>query len=114
MELRKIIEAVHLNSLNVGEFDVNTEIRGCYIGDLLSNVMAHAQAGELWLTVQTHQNVVAVGQLLNLGGIVFLEGHLPQEETIEKARKERIPLFSTNEAEYEFVRHLHKLGLERK
>ncbi len=114
MELRTIMEVLSLNSLNDGDLSVDTEIKGCYIGDLLSNVMAHAQAGDLWLTVQTHQNVVAVGQLLNLGGIVFLEGHLPQEETIAKARQERIPLFSTKESAYELAGYLYKLGLERK
>lgn len=116
MKLKKILDTLPVKILNgenlfeQSEFDA-LEIKGCYIGDLLSNVMGHAQTGDLWLTVQTHQNVVAVAQLLNLGGVVFLEGHWPQEETIAKARQEKIPLFSTKENAYEFARHLYKLGL---
>lgn len=113
MELKEIVEKTALKPLNVGELDLAGEITGCYIGDLLSNVMAHAQEADLWLTVQTHQNVVAVAQLLNLGGVVFVEGHLPQEETIAKAREEKIPLFSTEASAYELAGRLYKIGLVR-
>ncbi|MGI6588365.1 MAG: serine kinase [Peptococcia bacterium] len=113
IELKEIVEMVQLQSLNKVEVDLNREIKGCYIGDLLSNVMAHAREGDLWLTVQTHQNVVAVAQLLNLGGIVFVEGHLPQEETIVKAKQEQIPLFSTADSAYILAGQLYKRGLVR-
>lgn len=113
MELREIIEKLKLKVLNAGEFDTVVEIKGCYIGDLLSNVMAHAQSGNVWLTVQTHQNVVAVAQLLNLGAIIFVEGHLPQEDTIEKAGKERIPLLSTEKSAFELAGGLYMMGIER-
>ena len=48
------------------------EIKDVYIGDLLSVVMAHGKEGTLWLTVQKHLNVVAVAQLLDFAGIVFV------------------------------------------
>ncbi|MDD2401354.1 MAG: serine kinase [Clostridia bacterium] len=113
MELKKIIDNLQLEVLNKSEMSLSTEITGCYIGDLLSNVMANAQAGDIWFTVQTHMNVVAVAQLLNLGGVVFLEGHLPQADTIEKARKEKLVLLSSNDKAYELASSLFKLGLER-
>jgi len=116
MKLKKILEnlpvsAFQMDNLSeLGEL-AEIEITGCYIGDLLSNVLAHARQGELWLTVQTHQNVVAIAQLLNLGGVVFLEGHLPQQETVEKAKRERIPLLTTQERAFEFAAHLTRMGL---
>lgn len=115
MELKEIVESVQLMLLNENEAEVDLKgkIKGCYIGDLLSNVMAHAQAGDLWLTVQTHQNVVAVARLLNLGGIVFVEGHLPQEETMVKAKQEKILLFSTQESAYALAGKLYQRGLVR-
>jgi hypothetical protein len=113
MELKKIVEKTGLQLLNGTELDLAKGIAGCYIGDLLSNVMAHAEEADLWLTVQTHQNVIAVAQLLNLGGVVFVEGHLPQEETIAKAQKEKIPLFSTKVSAYELAGCLSKMGLGR-
>lgn len=114
MELKEIAESIQLIFLNEAEVDLEGKIKGCYIGDLLSNVMAHAQAGDLWLTVQTHQNVVAVAQLLNLGGIVFVEGHLPQEETMVKAKQEKIPLFSTKESAYNLAGKLYQRGLGKR
>jgi len=39
------------------------ECSGGYVSDLLSDVMANAKAGDLWVTLQTHQNIVAVASL---------------------------------------------------
>lgn len=111
LKLKEIMEKLELKPLNIVATDSNLEIRGCYIGDLLSNVMAHAREADLWLTVQTHQNVVAVAQLLNIGGVVILEGHLPQEETIAKANEEKIPIFSTGDSAYKLAGRLHEIGL---
>jgi hypothetical protein len=119
MKLKSILEnlpvsAFQMDNLSeLGEL-AEIEITGCYIGDLLSNVLAHARQGELWLTVQTHQNVVAIAQLLNLGGVVFLEGHLPQEDTVKRAKREKIPLLTTQERAFEFAAHLSRMGLGRK
>jgi hypothetical protein len=58
--------------------------------------------------------VVAVAELLNLGGIIFLEGHMPQTDTIEKARKEKITLLSTKAGAFEIAGGIYALGLERR
>jgi hypothetical protein len=113
MKLSQIVAQQQLKFLNTEAVDTVREINGCYIGDLLSNVMAQAQTGNIWLTVQIHQNVVAVAQLLNLGAIVFVEGNLPQEETMEKAQKEKIPLLSTTKSAFELAAGLHSMGLGR-
>ena len=44
---------------------------GGYASDLLSDVLAHAAAGNLLVTVQTHLNVVAVALHAELLGVVF-------------------------------------------
>lgn len=114
LELKEIVEKLEIEPLMPKETDFTLMIKGCYIGDLLSNVMAHACESDLWLTVQTHQNVVAVAQLLNLGGVVFLEGHLPDEDTIKKAQEEKLPLFSTGNSAYEIAGSLYEMGLTRR
>ena len=38
--------------------DKEMEISGCYIGDLLSNVMGKAKTGQIWLTVMTNINIL--------------------------------------------------------
>ncbi len=110
MELAKIIAEVKLQPLvTAGE----SNVKGCYIGDLLSNVMAKAKEGDIWLTVQTHRNVVAVAHLLNMSGIVVVEGHVPHPETIEKAQEEGIALLATKKSAYEVACVLYSLGLGR-
>lgn len=113
MNLKRIINTLQVKAVHNIELKNDIEIKGCYIGDLLSNVMAHAQSGQIWITVQTHQNVVALAQLLNLPAIVFVDGHKPQAETIDKAQQEGIYLFATQETAYEIATSLYTLGVGR-
>ena len=47
-------------------YDTNKElnIEGVYIGDLLSIVMSKAKQNFIWITIQTHINIIAVAELL--------------------------------------------------
>ncbi|MFZ5753964.1 MAG: serine kinase [Bacillota bacterium] len=113
MKLGEIIEKLKLERLTSGEGNLAAEVRGCYIGDLLSNVMAHAQAGNVWLTVQIHPNIVAVASLLNLPAIILVEGHQPQPETLAKAKEEGIVLLSSEHTSYHLAGQMYMLGLGR-
>jgi hexokinase len=86
-------------------------ISGCYIGDLLSNVMGKAKTGQIWLTVMTNINVMAVAQLLELSGIVLLEENQPAEGVLERAALEGIPVFRTKESAYQAAIRLHEAEL---
>jgi hypothetical protein len=86
-------------------------VEGCYIGDLLSNVMAKAKEGDVWMTVVTNPNIAAVAHLLSLPAIVLLEGHQPMPETLRKVKEERIPLFLTGENAYEMAIRFQSLHL---
>lgn len=70
--------------------DLRREVRGCYISDLLSDVMANAREGELWITLQTHPNIIAVASLKNLAGIIITNKRTPEEETLKKAEAENV------------------------
>ena len=86
-------------------------ISGGYTADLLSCVMAKAQPGNLWVTLQAHPNVIAVASLLNLSGVVITEGNSVDQPTIEKADQEGIPLLTTPLTSYSVVEHLSALGI---
>ena len=77
------------------------ELKGCYLGDLLSNVMAKASAGELWFTVITNVNTIAVASLLGLAGVVLVEGNRPDAAVLEKAKSQGIPVFTLDQSAYE-------------
>jgi len=67
---------------------LRTEVTGGYAADLLSCVMAKAQAGNVWVTLQGHPNIVAVASLLNLAGVIITEGMAPDPATLEKAEEQ--------------------------
>ena len=91
--------------------DQELTVTGCYVGDLLSNVMGNAKSGQIWLTVMTNINVLAVAQLLELAGVVLVEGNQPAEGVLERATLEGIPVFRTQEAAFETAIKLSRSGL---
>lgn len=86
-------------------------IENVYIGDLLSHVMANGKDGALWLTVQRHVNVIAVAELNDFSAIVFVEGVIPEEDTIKKANELNIPLLTTKLDAFLLIKELISLGL---
>ena len=63
MTLREMIEKLEL--IVVAETGALDEtVSGGYVSDLLSHVMGQAKAGQIWITMQGHQNIVAVASLV--------------------------------------------------
>jgi predicted transcriptional regulator len=94
-----------------GANGLNGDVSGGYVADLLSCVMAGAQAGNLWVTLQTHANIVAVASLLGISAVVIAEGANVPEGTLEKAEEQGIPLLSSPVPVYESVAQLIRLGV---
>ena len=90
---------------------LSTEVTGGYASDLLSCVMAKAQAGCVWVTLQSHPNIVAVASLANLAGIIITEGMNPDAATIEKAEEQGVPLLTTEFTTFTVVGRLFELGV---
>ncbi len=109
MTLKEIVEQLNLTVLT-GQAYLDREVDGAYIADLLSCVMAGAKAGQLWFTLQTHLNTVAVASLLELAGIVVTEGAPIPKETIAKAEEEKMVLLLSEEPTFETIAKLVKLG----
>jgi len=87
------------------------EVRGGYASDLLSDVMANAQDGDAWITLQKHVNIVAVAQLKNLSAIVLIGGRQPDADTLARAAEQRIPLVTTASPAFEVSGLLYQLGV---
>ena len=73
MTVRELAAALDLSVLT-GNDHLDREVTGGYASDLLSCVMAGARAGDVWVTLQAHANVVAVASLLTLAAVVITEG----------------------------------------
>ncbi|MGD8534729.1 MAG: serine kinase [Candidatus Aminicenantes bacterium] len=108
MKLKEIIEKLQLNILT-GQENLDVEVTGGYTSDLLSDVIANSQAGNLWITLQTHQNIIAVAKLKDLAGIIIVNNREPDEETLAKAKEEDVPLLCGEEMAFEISGKLYKL-----
>jgi len=91
--------------------NLRREVTGGYASDLLSCVMARAQVGNVWVTLQAHPNIVAVASLLDLAGIIVTEGMAPDGTTVEKANEEGIPILTTDSTTFAVVGRLFELGV---
>jgi predicted transcriptional regulator len=112
MKVREIQKALNLQ-VAAGARGLEREVSAGYCGDLLSDVMANAQRGGIWVTIQSHQNVVAVAVLREQAAIVFVNSRVPDEETKTKAEAEGIPLLLSPLPSYSLVGKLYGLGIGR-
>lgn len=110
MNLNNIVQDLGLE-VRAGGNVLATEVRGGYVSDLMSDVIAHGREGDLWVTLQTHQNTVAVASLKGLAGIVLVNGREPDADTLQKAREENIALLVSALPAFELVGRLYGLGL---
>ncbi len=84
-------------------------VLGCYVGDLLSNVMGKAGANDAWITIMTNINIVAVALLCEISCIVLAEGSKPDPGVVEKADEEGIAILSSPRSAYELAAGLYTL-----
>ncbi|MFP4343892.1 MAG: DRTGG domain-containing protein [Anaerolineales bacterium] len=109
MTIQEIVEKLGFKVL-AGQESLDREVTGGYVADLLSCVMAGAREGQLWFTLQTHLNIVAVASLLGVAGVVVTEGAAVPAETVQKAQEEGVVLLSSELPTFETVRALIPLG----
>ena len=76
------------------------DIDGAYVGDLLSWVMGNASAGNVWITIMSNINTVAVATLVDTSCILLAEGVTPDEELIKTANAKGVNILSTELSAY--------------
>jgi hypothetical protein len=108
MKLKEIVEKLHC-SVQTGEDLLNQEVLGGYASDLLSDVIANSKAGDVWVTMQVHVNIVAVAVLKELAGIIIVQGRKPAEDTLRKAREEKIAVIVSDLSAFETVGKIHSM-----
>ena len=111
MKLDQIIQLLDLKVLTEQtDFSKITPISG-YVSDMLSCVMTGAKHQSIWITLQAHNNIVAVASLLDLAAIIITENAMPDTETIKKANQMEIILLSTTHNSFFTVGKLWEMGL---
>jgi hypothetical protein len=107
LKVSDIVQKLALDVKVVG--DLNKDVTGCYISDLLSDVMANSKDGELWITLQTHPNIVAVAVIKGISGIIITNSRYPDPDTIKKAQDEHITILTTPKTTFEVAGLIYNL-----
>jgi hypothetical protein len=108
MTLKDVVERLHL-SVQTGQDRLDQTVSGGYASDLLSDVIAHSKAGSVWVTMHTHENIVAVAVLKDLAGIIIVQGRQPAVETMQKAAKENVVIMVSSLPAFETIGKLSSL-----
>ena len=110
MKLTSVAEQADLK-LCLDTLPEDTDVTGAQVCDLLSHVMSHGRQGQLWVTIQSHPNIIAVAVLGRLAGIILADGMEPDEETIARAEEEGVALFTSPDSAYTVVGKLYESGV---
>ena len=111
MKLSEIITHLNLQNINKGTINEDTEILHGYSCDLLSQVLRGATPSSIWMTIQSHLNIIGVAVMAEIPAIIICEGHDVPENVIEKADEEHIALFKSTENAFQLSGKLYECGI---
>lgn len=103
---------------NIGDIKVATEvfnpdnvITGGYTSDLLSDVMANAKKGYIWITMQTHLNITAVASLKEIAAVIVVMNREINKDTLDKAKEEKITILTTPLTSFQISGKIYDYGI---
>jgi len=105
---KELAERLELKALTA-VFD--KPVTGVYISDMVSDVIANAKAGNVLITVQVHNNVIAAANLVDLAAIVLTRGRAPAGDALVLAEEAEISLFSTALDSWQVATRLYEAGI---
>ncbi|MBV2246012.1 MAG: serine kinase [Lentimicrobium sp.] len=108
MNVKEIAEKLNLKVLS-GASGLSNEISFGYASDLLSDVMGNAKSGEVWITLQTHKNVMAIASLKDLAAVILVSGLQPESDMAAQSDEEGIPVLSSSEDAFTLIGKLYEL-----
>ena len=109
MTVLELQQALSLTPVTLPEGD--RVVEGAYIGDLLSWVMGRAQSDNVWLTIMSNLNVIAVATLSDVSCILLCEGVSLDESVRSTAEAKGVNVLATAMTAYEVAKKLVELGL---
>jgi predicted transcriptional regulator len=95
MNVKDLVKTLDL-TLFSGSAGLEKEITGGYSSDLLSDVMGNAKEGNVWITIQTHKNIMAVASLKEVAAIILVKNLKPEEDVKNISEEEGIPVLGSS------------------
>lgn len=85
------------------------EVAGAYIGDLLSWVMGKCEQGNVWITIMSNINTIAVATLADASCILLAENVMPDENALAAAKQKGVNILSTPLSAYDAAIRIKEL-----
>ena len=89
--------------------DTDPDVASCYISDMLSRVLGGCSSGDVWITVQTSLNMVAVAVMSGASCVILPEGLTAPDNVINKANEEGLAIFASKESAFSLAVKIAKL-----
>jgi len=106
----KVSELVAKAGLKAFNNPGDKDIQGVYISDMVSDIIG-IKEGNLLITLQTHKNLIAAANLVDVAAIVFSRGKIPADDVIALANKARIGLLGYDGDTWTLAKRLYELGV---
>jgi len=107
MNISEMAKLLNAETLSFPEPEL--EVVGCYCGDLLSWVMGRAQEEQIWITIMTNINVIAVASLSGVSAVLISEGAEIEADVLKKAEEQGINVLRTSMSTFEAAVAVGKL-----
>jgi predicted transcriptional regulator len=110
MTVRELLKEIPMDVV-CGKENLDREILRGFSSDMMSNVIAKGIEGEVWITFQTHLNVVAIALMKKMAAVVLVQDRKLIPRALEKAEAEGLPILSTSLSAFELGGRMFKLGI---
>lgn len=84
-------------------------VTGAYTSDLLSDVVAHAPAGAVLITLQAHKNTVACACLTGVRAVLLAGTAEAPADMLQAAQTEGIAVFASPDRQFDLSRKVAAL-----
>jgi hypothetical protein len=111
MKLSQIADILQAETLVGGDLN-RIEIASACGSDLMSDVLCFSKSRGLLLTGLTNPQSVRTAEMSEIAAVCFVRGKRPPAETMELARKNKIPLLLTDRSMFAACGMLYAAGLE--
>jgi len=106
----KTSELAQRLGLTVFNEQADKDVRGIYISDMVSDIIG-IKEGHLLITLQTHKNLIAAANLVDVAAIVYARGKTPPEDVIALANRAKILLLGSDKDTWTLAKSLYELGV---
>ncbi|MGD1047395.1 MAG: serine kinase [Candidatus Krumholzibacteriaceae bacterium] len=108
MKVSELIQKTGLKAFNEG---ADKEIKGIYISDMVSDIIG-IKEGHVLITLQTHKNLIAAANLVDVAAIVFSRNKIPPDDVVALANKAGIKLLGFEGDTWSLAKKLCGIGVE--